>query len=64
MTSDDKYKLICLIEGDKSTFSVLISRDSEVNELRRLIHQEGQLDRFDLRLLDLTVLKVCHGFLM
>ncbi|KAN0107477.1 hypothetical protein V8E52_010154, partial [Russula decolorans] len=58
MANDKKYKLTCFIEGDKSTFSVLVSRDSEVDDLRRLIYQEGELDRFDLRLLDLIVLKV------
>jgi hypothetical protein len=62
MANDKKYKLTCFIEGDKSTFSVLVSRDSEVDDLRRLIYQEGELDRFDLRLLDLIVLKVCQAF--
>jgi hypothetical protein len=62
MADDKKYKLTCFIEGDKSTFSVLVSCNSEVNELRRLIYQEGELDRFDFRLLDLIVRKVCQAF--
>jgi hypothetical protein len=62
MADDEKYKLTCLIQGDKSTFSVLASRTAEVSELRRLIRQEGELDRFDFRHLDLTFLKVCREF--
>jgi hypothetical protein len=62
MADDKEYNLTCLIQGDKSTFSVLVSRDSEVNDLRRLIYKEGELDGFDFRLLDLIVLKVCQAF--
>jgi hypothetical protein len=62
MADDRKYKLTCFIQGDKSTFSVLVSRDSEVHELRRLIYQVGELDRFDFRLLDLNFLKVGQAF--
>jgi hypothetical protein len=42
-------------ESDKSTFSVFIFRDSEVNGFRRVIHLEGELDRFDFCVLDLAV---------
>lgn len=56
--ADDEYDLTCLIEGDKSTFSVLAPRTASVSVLRRLIRQEGELDRFNFRVLDLTLLKV------
>jgi hypothetical protein len=53
MTDDKKYKPTCFTEGDKSTFSVLVSRDSEVRLLYCIKTQEGELrvDRFDFRLL-------------
>jgi hypothetical protein len=43
---------------------LLFRRDSEVDGLRRLIYQEGELNRFDFRLLDLVVLNIRQAFRM
>lgn len=59
MTNDDKYKLTCLVEGDKNAFPISISRDADIDQLTQLIFQKGQLDRSGIRLLDLTFWKVC-----
>ena len=58
MTNDDKYKLVCLVEGDKNAFPIAISRDADIDQLTQLIFQKGQLDRSGVRLLDLTFWKV------
>ena len=47
MADDKKWKLARFSKSDRSTFSVLSSRGSEVNELRWLIYHEGELDRFN-----------------
>jgi Crinkler effector protein N-terminal domain len=49
MTNDDKYKLTCLVEGDKNAFPIAISRDADIDQLTQLIFQKGQLDPSGLR---------------
>jgi hypothetical protein len=61
MTNDDKYRLTCLLKGDKNAFLILISRDAYIDQLTELIFQKGQLERrrSGIRLLDLTFWRVC-----
>jgi hypothetical protein len=60
MTSDDKYILNCLVEGDKNVFLVLISRDAYVDQLTDLIYEKRKKCLFrDIDPADLTLLKVC-----
>jgi hypothetical protein len=59
MTNDGRYKLTCLVEGDKNAFPIAISRDADIDQLTQLIFQKGQLDPSGIRLLDLTFWKVC-----
>jgi hypothetical protein len=59
MTTDDKYKLICLVGGDKNAFPIAISGDADIDQLTQLIFQKGQLHP-SIRLLDLTFWKVCN----
>jgi hypothetical protein len=54
----DNYELEFLIEGDETTISTTVPRTAKVQQLRRLIYQEGEFDGFRIR--DLKLLKVCH----
>jgi hypothetical protein len=60
MTSDDKYKLNCLVEGDKNVFLILISPDAYIDQLTELIYEKRKRRLFrDIDPADLTLLKVC-----
>jgi hypothetical protein len=59
MTNDDKYKLTCLIEGDRNAFPISISRDADIDELTQVVYEKGQLGISGRRLLDLKFWKVC-----
>jgi len=59
MTNDDKYRLTCLVEGDKNAFPIAVSCDADIDQLTQLIFQKGQLGSSGIRLLDLTFWKVC-----
>jgi hypothetical protein len=55
----NEYKLTCLIECDKTSFSVLVPRTADVDELRELIYQKRQKRLFrDIDAADLTLFKV------
>jgi hypothetical protein len=60
MADDKKYKLTCFTEGDKSTFSVLVSRDSEVR-LLYCVKRENSTGLIFVSW-DLVFLKVCQAF--
>jgi hypothetical protein len=61
MTDDEKYKLICFIEGDHTTFSVLAPRTANVYALREFIYKKREKGLFrDIDALDLALLKVCQ----
>ena len=60
MTDDDRYKLTCLVEGDKNAFLILISRDAYIDQLTELIYEKRKKGLFrDIDPADLTLLKVC-----
>jgi hypothetical protein len=60
MTSDDKYKLTCLVEGDKNAFPIAISRDADIDQLAELIYEKRKKGLFrDIDPADLTLSKVC-----
>jgi hypothetical protein len=60
MTSDDKYKLTCLVEGDKNAFPIVISRDADIDQLTELIYEKRKKGLFrNIDPTDLTLLKVC-----
>jgi hypothetical protein len=57
---DDKYKLTCLVEGDKNVFLLFISRDAYIDQLTELIYEKRKKGLFrDIDPADLTLLKVC-----
>ena len=60
MTNDDKYKLTCLIEGDKNAIPVVISRDEDIDQLAEVIYEKRKKGLFrDIDPADLTLVKVC-----
>jgi hypothetical protein len=60
MADDGKYKLTCLIEGDKTTFSVLVPRTADVEELKELVYKKGETTDFrGLHAKNIDLLKVC-----
>jgi len=60
MTSDDKYILNCLVEGDKNVFLIIISRDAYIDQLAELIYEKRKKGLFrDIDAVDLSLLKVC-----
>ena len=60
MTSD-KYRLNCLVEGDKNVFPILISRDAYIDHLTDIIYEKRRKGLFrDIDPADLTLLKVCN----
>lgn len=64
MASDEKYKLNCLVEGDKNVFLILISRDAYIDQLTELIYDKRKKGLFrDIDPADLTLLKVCKFLL-
>jgi hypothetical protein len=60
MTTGNQYELNCLIEGEEDTLIISVSRATKVKELKQVIHQEGELDALQYRLLDLALWKVCQ----
>jgi hypothetical protein len=59
---DCELDLTCLIEGDPNTFLVTLPRTATVDELRRGVHQRGQLAALHIRFLDVNLWKVCPEF--
>lgn len=54
------YELNCLVEGDKNTFLVLISRDEKVDNLALRIYKKRKKHLFrDIDPADLFIYKVC-----
>jgi hypothetical protein len=60
MTTRNEYELNCIVEGQKDTLTVSVSRAAKVKELKRVIYQEGELEG---RLPDLALWKVCQELL-
>ena len=54
------YKLTCLVEGERSTFSVLVSHTCDVDELKENIYQKRRNNLFrGIDAADLLLSKVC-----
>jgi hypothetical protein len=63
MADDEKYKLTCLIQGEKSIFPVLVPRTADVDELRDLIYKRGEKGVFRcIDSKDLTLFRVLPGY--
>ncbi len=59
---DNTFRLTCYIGGDRSPFSLSISGTTEVWKLKQWIQREGELDRSNLRILEVSFWKVCEEF--
>lgn len=55
-------RLRCLVEGDSVPFTLTVSDDREIEDLKELIHenQDGALSDVDAK--DLVLLKVCNSY--
>jgi hypothetical protein len=60
MTNDGKYKLTCLVEGDRNAFPIVISRGADIDQLTDLFYERRKKGLFrDIDPADLALLKVC-----
>lgn len=60
--ADYELELTCLIEGDPNTFLITLPRTALVDDLRRAVHQRGQLAAFRIHFVEVDLCKVRPEF--
>jgi hypothetical protein len=59
---EQPFRLICLLEGDDNLFVITLPVTAIVDQLRSGVHQMGQLDASNVRVVAVTLWKVCPEF--
>jgi hypothetical protein len=58
MAENEQYELWCLVEGDSAAFSVIVSANTSVSQLRELIHDKRKTILCEVDAADLALWKV------